>query len=657
MAASLACGSAAQAQLRIVTYNTLQGPRPELETVLRAIGEESVGGVAKPIDVLLLQEQTDPDESTQDIVDMLNSHYGAGVYARGDWAGAPSNSSIRQGLVYNTLTVELIAEQGLGAPTTNRNPRQPIRYQLRPVGYDETADFYAYNSHYKAGTEGASSSGTTVGARRLFEAQLIRAHADNLGADAHQIYAGDFNMRSSNEDAFQHLLSAGPAQAHDPINQLGTWHNNSSYAEWHTQSPCEFSCSGGFASGGIDDRFDLQLITATLQDDEGLSYIAGSYHTFGNNGSTYNDAINVGNTIDLAARGVTSYTTSQVLNALEDASDHLPVVADYQLPAIMTAQYATGHAPRVIRGAFGGAGQSVAVSVENTAPVVAAVGADELDYTVSKTGDLSGSTDHTAFALAGPTLHDATLTSSATGSYSATFGVSSASQGVQNGEFSQVIDWDVLDPANASFSASMDLDELTIDFGQRALGEAAEVGFDIFNLVASPGLTAGLDLDLIGMGTGDTGVFSTGLETFANLAAGLSDGATATLSTAAAGQFAASYLLTLSDEDLPGATQQTLTLSLVGEVLAGVAGDYNGNGVVDAADFTVWRDTLGSQSDLRADGNGDLIVDEDDYDLWVSNFGQTAGSPSAVTAPEPAAWLLAAAAVVAGGLRRRRHAG
>ena len=68
-------------------------------------------------------------------------------------------------------------------------------------------------------------------------------------------------------------------------------------------------------------------------------------------------------------------------------------------------------------------------------------------------------------------------------------------------------------------------------------------------------------------------------------------------------------------------------------------GDYNFNGVVDAADFTVWRDNLGSSGPL-GDGTGpgldgipDGIVDLHDYDFWVANFGATSGSQSA---PEPA---------------------
>jgi hypothetical protein len=53
-------------------------------------------------------------------------------------------------------------------------------------------------------------------------------------------------------------------------------------------------------------------------------------------------------------------------------------------------------------------------------------------------------------------------------------------------------------------------------------------------------------------------------------------------------------------------------------------GDYNGDGAVAAADYTVWRNTSGSTSDLRADGNGDGMVDALDYAVWKSNFGATA---------------------------------
>jgi len=50
-------------------------------------------------------------------------------------------------------------------------------------------------------------------------------------------------------------------------------------------------------------------------------------------------------------------------------------------------------------------------------------------------------------------------------------------------------------------------------------------------------------------------------------------------------------------------------------------GDYNKNSVVDAADYTIWRNTLGSTSDLRADGDKNGTIQQADYDYWKARFG------------------------------------
>jgi hypothetical protein len=88
----LACSvnlSCAQAQLRIVTYNTTGAPDPGMDIVLLSIGEETRNGIARPIDILLLQEQSRAAglPTTQAFVNLLNSMYaGQGIsYARGTW--------------------------------------------------------------------------------------------------------------------------------------------------------------------------------------------------------------------------------------------------------------------------------------------------------------------------------------------------------------------------------------------------------------------------------------------------------------------------------------------------------------------------------------------------------------------------------------------
>lgn len=68
-------------------------------------------------------------------------------------------------------------------------------------------------------------------------------------------------------------------------------------------------------------------------------------------------------------------------------------------------------------------------------------------------------------------------------------------------------------------------------------------------------------------------------------------------------------------------------------------GDYNQDGSVDTADYSVWRDGLNGTYDFSLDGNGNGTIDRGDYDVWASWFGTTAPA-MAVATPEPTALLL-----------------
>lgn len=61
-----------------------------------------------------------------------------------------------------------------------------------------------------------------------------------------------------------------------------------------------------------------------------------------------------------------------------------------------------------------------------------------------------------------------------------------------------------------------------------------------------------------------------------------------------------------------------------------LAGDYNGDSVVDMGDFVIWRKTIGT-TDMRADGDGDGSIGQGDYAVWAANFGNS-GPPQPILA-------------------------
>ena len=79
-----------------------------------------------------------------------------------------------------------------------------------------------------------------------------------------------------------------------------------------------------------------------------------------------------------------------------------------------------------------------------------------------------------------------------------------------------------------------------------------------------------------------------------------------------------------------------------------LGGDYNGNGIVDAADYTVWRDHLGQSVTLFNDTTPGSVT-QADYNVWKSNFDNHAGSGSGANAavPEPTTLLMLLAGTLA----------
>lgn len=95
-------------------------------------------------------------------------------------------------------------------------------------------------------------------------------------------------------------------------------------------------------------------------------------------------------------------------------------------------------------------------------------------------------------------------------------------------------------------------------------------------------------------------------------------------------------------------------------------GDFNGDGIINAADYIVWRNTFDTAvaAGTGADASGNGLIDQDDYDIWKMNFGMAVGSGSisftlSEAIPEPGSLVLVLLAGVAGvaGVGRGRLVG
>jgi hypothetical protein len=104
-----------------------------------------------------------------------------------------------------------------------------------------------------------------------------------------------------------------------------------------------------------------------------------------------------------------------------------------------------------------------------------------------------------------------------------------------------------------------------------------------------------------------------------------------------------------------------LDLKVISTAPPSLDGDYNGDNVVDAADYAVWRKNVGQPlSGLPNHGSTtEDPIGSSQYDLWRTNFGNTSpGSGSSLdgspAVPEPASILLVLIGCVALSGKRRR---
>lgn len=293
-------------QAKFMYWNLLNYPDPlavSSDTSLRNPYYRTVVQYVNP-DVLITGENTMSSSPDFFLNQVLNVN--GVVYAKGVFVTGPDTN--------NEIYFKQSSFAFIGNKPIHTNLRDINEFTLVYIPTLDTIRIYAV--HLKA------SSGSPNDGYRASEVDSLRKVTNKLQVNSNFIICGDFNIYGSLEAAYSKLLQDNlndDGNVVDPISMTGTW-NNGIYAANHTQSTRTVGFGGG-ASGGLNDRFDMILFSNAV--DQGLNnihYVSGSTKPIGNDSSHYNQSI------------ITMPNTSapsNVISALYNASDHLPIVAEF----------------------------------------------------------------------------------------------------------------------------------------------------------------------------------------------------------------------------------------------------------------------------------------------------------------------------------------
>ena len=304
----------AQDTVRVVTYNLLAYKSADRNEYFRTVLES-----IKP-DILAVQEMDTSIAVPGFLIGVLNAgsvtDYQAGVFVNG-----PDSDNT---LFFRASKFIFIANQ-------------PIKTALRDM--NDFSLVHRQTGHSIRIISVHLNAGEADSAFRSAEIDSLRKYTDALPIGTNFLVVGDFNIYGSQEYSYRKLVAVKPGvggHVVDPISMTGIW-NTPAYAGFHTQSTRTRAFGGG-ATGGLDDRFDMILVSQTLVGSGGVSLVAGSGRAFGNDGQHYNDSIN---------RLPNLSVPDSIATALHLASDHLPVVCElvFEQPVSIRQREGEGRTP------------------------------------------------------------------------------------------------------------------------------------------------------------------------------------------------------------------------------------------------------------------------------------------------------------------------
>ena len=243
---------------------------------------------------------------------------GIDYYRRGPLTNQ-SGGSIANMIYYDSRKLTLYKSTNITTAYRDING-YTFYYNADNLAVSDTIFMTFWIAHLKAGSYGDNEDA------RLVQVQKLMNRIVSSGLPGNYTFSGDFNIYYSDEPAYQELTEYSNSlyRFYDPANSPGYWHNNGQFASLHTQSTRtqDVDC---FSSGGLDDRFDIILVSPYIYyGSDRIHLVEGSYHALGQDGARLNGSI---------MSPVNNSVPNNVVNALYQQSDHLPVIMDMAIDA------------------------------------------------------------------------------------------------------------------------------------------------------------------------------------------------------------------------------------------------------------------------------------------------------------------------------------
>jgi hypothetical protein len=288
-----------QDQIKVMYYNLLNFPdNPQRVDTLKTILHYDLP------DVFVVNELKTNTGANSILNNALNQN-GVNYYQKAAFIDGPDTDN---GLFYNSNKLTLLSQQQI--PTVLRDISEYVLYYNDPnlSSTSDTIYFYFYSVHLKA------SQGEET--QRNIEVTSLKNYLNAKGYVENVFIGGDFNFYTSSEPAVNTIRNNFNIDMQDPVNAYGTWHINSNFKNYHTQSTRTTDLGDG-SWGGLDDRFDFIFTSADVMlGSKGVSYVTNSYHAMGQDGLRFNGSIN---------NPTNTIIPQNIATALMYMSDHLPV--------------------------------------------------------------------------------------------------------------------------------------------------------------------------------------------------------------------------------------------------------------------------------------------------------------------------------------------